>query len=187
MPADEPTTETSQPEPGRLWPRQLRVGLAMACLTLCFAAAAFWGQSYRYVGSTAKVFFDTWLGRAVSWQGRIAIVVYSRESTAMRAPHISSLRFKLTPSERDKERDALRPRFLGFSYLNNPGSLLEICMPHWSLVLLFGSLAVLFRTPPRMRFGLRELLVVVTLAAVVLGAVEALMRAANELTPHGFI
>ena len=49
-------------------------------------------------------------------------------------------------------------------------------VPHWSLVLLFGSLGLLVRPQPRMKFGLRELFIIITLAAAVLAGLEWLVR-----------
>jgi hypothetical protein len=185
MQTDKPT-----PEPVRFWHRRLRVCMATVCLALCFTTVAFWAQSYRYVGATAKIFFDTWLVQAGEIQGRIILRGFSPVATRLRVPRLSAMqlsamqlsvmRYKVALSGRYMKDIDLPREFFGFGYLKQAGMETVIQMPHWSLVLLFGSLAAIFRPPPRTRFGLRELLVVVTLAAVAFGAVEAIMQAAPE-------
>jgi hypothetical protein len=186
MPADKPPAEISQPKTGRRWPRRLRVCLAMMCLTLCFTSMAFWGQSYRHFGLASKVFFDTWFSLAGSGRGRVIIAVYSKEATAFMALRSPTVwRYKSNPTERDKMAFASGRGFLGFSLRSRQGFPVEILLPHWSLVLLFGSLAVLFRPPPRTLFGRREQLVAVALAAVSFGGVETLIHATPEFVfPH---
>jgi hypothetical protein len=172
MPADEPT-----PEPVRLWPRRLRVGLAMACLTLCFTTVAFWVQSYRQ-NITLMYFSTKSLIGVNSGQGRITIVVV--EPAPLPAPpgwHAITRR-----DLADWSAISFGPAggILGFNYEKTDESQSVILVPHWALVLLPFSLAVLFRPPPRTRFGLRELLVAVTLAAVSFGGVEVFVRATPE-------
>jgi hypothetical protein len=174
MQTDKPTTE-----PGRVWPRRLRICMASVCLTLCFTTVAFWAQSYRQIFFMGGEYFNTLLIGVLSEQGRIIIGVEGG-----REPAEQWFQYKITPSDQHADWPAISggqlPNVVGFNdNANLLGAQRAVKFPHWSLVLLFGSLAVLFRPPPRMRFGLRELFVVVTLAAVVLGAVEATIQAAG--------
>lgn len=52
-----------------------------------------------------------------------------------------------------------------------------IVIPFWSLVLVSAAIAVALRPKPRLRFGLRDLLILTVLVAVTFGGVEALSRA----------
>ena len=64
---------------------------------------------------------------------------------------------------------------------------LAVWFPHWFVVLVFAILAILFKPPPRFRVSLRELLVIVTVAAVTLGSVELLVRASTVDPPEPYL
>ena len=65
---------------------------------------------------------------------------------------------------------------LGFFYLNSP-AFGTFFVPHWFLVLLTASQALLLKPKPRLKFSLRELVVLTTVAAIMCGGVAVLASA----------
>jgi hypothetical protein len=65
------------------------------------------------------------------------------------------------------------PTFLGFGWLVR-ATHWHILFPHWFAVFLAGATAILLKRNPRWQISLRELFIVATIAAVVLGAMAAL-------------
>ena len=51
-----------------------------------------------------------------------------------------------------------------------------LIVPHWFLVIVSGCLAVVLKPKPRLRFSLRDLLVAMTMVAVVVAALAALPK-----------
>jgi hypothetical protein len=118
---------------------------------------------------------------ATSWEGEIAHGQFEPivDSVEQRIP-----RWGWDFLSRDEMRDGRSILF--FSY---PGSYkftglgigpcTEFGVPHWFLVVVTGALAVLLKPKPRLKFSLRELLTLTTVAAIVLGGVIALARIGN--------
>jgi len=191
------TTEERQPNAPSTWRRKLRIGMALVCLALCFASIAIWLESYQTQGVVTAPLSNARDTRAVSQQGRVHLISVDVEGFGLdpsRGFIWPGGGFNFVMGEREVvfipigdilgggQAPALLPTDLGFGVGTGPIS--RVSAPHWFFALVFGTLALLLKPKPRLRFGLSELLVVVTLAAAALGGVEALSRALSPERPR---
>jgi hypothetical protein len=88
-----------------------------------------------------------------------------------------SVLFTEKVSDRLRRAAQRSPSVLGFRWHRNVyGNLSVVTAPHWFLMSIFGTLAVLLWLAQLHRFSLRTLLIATTLIAVVLGLVVWSMR-----------
>lgn len=156
--------------------RRLRNVASLLCLTVCIVFVAFWVQSYDLYGAMQSRLTPT-KAVAMRWfQGGMTFYGINDSGRV----DVSSLdrSFHFEPAEEylAKLRAAKAmpnfPAYYQFSIHSSPG-LFSVTAPHWFLVVVTGMLAVLSKPKPRFKFSLRDILIVVTLVAVVLGALEA--------------
>jgi hypothetical protein len=175
--------DTPPTNPSRTWLRRLRVGMAMLCLVGCFLTVALWAYSYRYYCTAETALSGSWMFTADSDVDSLGLDMFwgqDGEDTHrawLQTTAFEATRFRL-PSRPDFDWQGL---FAFDGLWAEEYCFVEI--PYWSLALTFGLLALLLRPPPRLRFGLRELFVVVTLAAITLGLFEVGMRAVGVGRP----
>lgn len=149
--------------------RQIQIIVASLCLVLAVSLAGLWIRSYS--------FGDTLSGPPIvvySWHGQIAIAANNPQVP------VSKWTVRWKPTEKYQERMNLsrgwagdliwppEPRLFGF-YRKSIQRWFGIAFPHWLPILIAGALAVLLKSKPRLRFGLREAFTLITVAAIVLG------------------
>jgi hypothetical protein len=93
---------------------------------------------------------------------------------------------RLTPADKQKFRDELMVRAgakrpdrnanLGFGFSRNRMKDYDARAPHWFFVAAATSLAVALRPAPRRKFSVRDVLVLVTVAVLAIGALTILRR-----------
>ena len=161
--------------------QRLRIGTSCLCLAMCVVFVAFWVHSYYSYGSMQGVLPAKRVFSVVSKPGQITLYGINTSGRGAR-PWQVAWQYRFMPADRyqemmDKElgREWTHAHaFFGFSLLTRSG-IWRVSVPHWFPVIVTGALAVLLKSKPRFRIGLRGLFAVVTLVAVVLGAVEALV------------
>jgi hypothetical protein len=168
--------------PPRSWRRSLRAGVSLACLTLGLAYAAFWVRSHYYehilkvgIGANSRVRIDSLPNglRLETRTNRERSPLYWHWTNRRRGSDTfgGDTRF---PWEHDK-------LVAGFAYLSWPRGNVRwprgfgLAAPHWFPVVAFAVAAFALAPPPRWRFSLRRSLAIMTLAAIVLGALAATM------------
>jgi hypothetical protein len=177
---DSANSNRAPDEPNHRWfrvaVRAIRGVVSIACLLACVGFAALWVRSYyshdtlcRWSGSDWHVgawsldgqITHTALRRAFNGGMPVAPWTWTRRPTA-----VQRLLAGGQPSE--------VPTLLGFGYsrLRNRGY--TFIVPHWFLVAMTGTLAVAVKPTPRLRFSVRDLLVAMTMVAVVVAALAAL-------------
>jgi len=184
------TFRASIPRTGQMW-RHFRTAISSLCLVMCLGFMAFWLQSYVSLGVLNGRIFGPDTFYATSWEGRLRVgaIALIDEKTSIdwsKLPPLGSGWGRLPPfrsrwSFIPKESAYLPPQiyqersFLGF-YVEIRRLAWFVSAPHWFLVLVTGTLAVLMKPKPRLKFSLLGLLMLTTFVALVLGAVEALAR-----------
>ena len=135
------------------------------------AFSVLWALSNR--GFNYVRFSNGYLMDATSWRGRVSFAIVESDSTRVPTGNSSGWRsgiFHNGPGSDGLPR--LRPPF-GLR-LNLPEQL-SVAAPHWFLVALSALTAALAAKPP-VRFTIRTLLVTLTVAAVLLGALVVASR-----------
>ena len=155
--------------------RSVRKFSSLVCLTACMGIAALWVRSYFWTDQLCRSHGGTYLG-LISWEGTITL-----GDRPNPPPAIEYLQLVCTPA--DEWQDAMagrtneHPELLGFGYerfkLGGGGAAFA---PHWFFVAVAGGLAAALKPRPRRRFGMRDLLVVMTLVATLVCAVMLLPR-----------
>jgi hypothetical protein len=180
---------------GRRLLRYLRFGLALSALTLCLFSACFWVRGYWYRDSLSGPFPHGYLTNLVTVGGGLTLHVD-------RDPRVVSPEFRLdalppefapflSPPRPAEPRwhwhtmpiehmvflgpddDPLKLR-LGFAVEHDAVLGWRMALPFWFLTLVCGAAAVLSTSKPRWQFSLWRLLVMVTVAAMVLGVMSSL-------------
>lgn len=159
--------------------RCVRYGTCCLCLAICVLFAALWVRSYLFHESLRGEIYG---GKATclmeSWKGQLTLLWHSSDPP----PLEHQWRWFALPADRFEEilgniatlAGPPRPRasFRFSTKVNPPGGL--IALPHWLPVLLAAAATTAFKPKPRMRVSLREMFVVATIAAAVLGMIAAL-------------
>jgi hypothetical protein len=144
--------------------RRLSIAFSTACLVVCALLIALWVRSYWRLDGISGPTPDVIGFQVYSTKG---CIVYSKGSPAGPTPDQPwKVSFGCdTPSEGTESRNIA---FRGFDIVREPCAT-QVYIPHWFPLLLTATLA----TTPwiRLRFGLRTLLITVTLVALVLGLV----------------
>jgi hypothetical protein len=149
----------------------LRIAFSALCGLACFASIFFWVRSYR-VNEVRAV---TVAGTKFSVESLLGRISFGTASNAISftQPVTDPLRKRITQN---------RQEWLGFRYRKAPPAgpndySTKMQMPHWFLVAMFSSLAVLpwvFR--PRWRFSLRTLLIGFAIISIVSGLILLAIR-----------
>lgn len=168
-----------------------RIVLAYVCLVLCIGVATSWTRSY-YAKSNAKGSL-TPIQRfsIVSWHGQLQWRWYVDERSRPGLKwdwNTSSESFANNPIARHPAISQLPqqhevPRLLNFSgrfdRLEWSGN-----SPHWFLLVGFAILAYLLKPIPKLRFGIRDILILTTIVAIVLSGLIPWMRIADRPPVH---
>jgi hypothetical protein len=157
----------------------LRIAISATCLVACVLLIALWGRSYSSIGSLKtryyllEVFVSTRRGIVTT------DVNVNQTSDSANIPNVEwvinsfPIREKVTYYLGDTRRVR---SFLGFRW-NSGQSIYEVSLPFWFLVLPIATLGIIpWIRQLHWRFTLRTLLIVMTLVAVVLGLIVAVVR-----------
>ncbi len=155
-------------------PRRLRIAASYCCLVLCFATAASWYRSHHSY---------TWirgepLGNELGiqpWQGRVEFYIDFEPR-----PRVKD-RWVWVENDDDEPEFAFRAELMSQQGIPSHGFRLSemksgwaASIPHWTLALVTAAACIALRPSPRLRFGLRDIFAVLTIAAVVFGSFKAL-------------
>ncbi len=164
-----------------MW-QHLRNTTASICLVLCMGFVAFWIQSYFSFGIIQGPISGSMGFYSSSWKGQVRL---GWLPLTIGRPEISWDR-RFLSKEEIKQLGPVSPEagLFGFHADSRP-PIRSVATPHWFLVLVMGSFAILLKPKPRLQFSLRDLLLFTTIAAVILGAAAALIRMPHFLTPRG--
>jgi hypothetical protein len=140
-----------------------------ACITACLALVALWANSYFYRDTLYRWRSNQYV-HLRSWRGQISLSISPTlhgvaTKDKIRLNHVSTGQFI---EELRETGDALAEPsdFLGFSYTAQRSIGHELRVPHWFLVALGAVCAVMLKPPPRRKFSLRELIGILTFAAI---------------------
>ncbi|QEG34838.1 hypothetical protein Pr1d_21230 [Bythopirellula goksoeyrii] len=167
----------------------LRLFLSCFCIVLCVLFTALWVRSWYYLDT---VFESRLILSSIQLQ-RIEESIISANrvigygtndrkgwSFVDKVADESRWHWTTTPLRQGNPQIKIMPAFLGFQYVNemkpNGTRFRGIRLPIWFLVLSTGLIAAAIRPIPRWQFGLRELFVLSTIAAFILGPLGILMR-----------
>jgi hypothetical protein len=160
------------------------VRILLACLFLVLAATFLFGLIHSYWGYTyAVASYDS---------DRMSIAFRSEASRfdwlwSERKPFESAWRWRTTPIEEQLQRRKIlaslsgpsvwppEPSLFCFSFFSHDGRWM-CSMPYWFPVVLCGSVGFAFKPRPRFKFGIRDLLVLLTVSAIALTVVTQWMR-----------
>jgi hypothetical protein len=144
----------------------LRIIVSCFCLVLCILLAALWVCSYQTPGNVAKqpVLIDH--NMLLGFTNAFGYVSIWYDGDGRSVPWRWK---KLNIRSMENVNDYVGIRSLKFGW--------GVTGPHWFFMLIAAILAVVSRPAPRWRFGMRELLVISTIGAVVVGTTAAVFRA----------
>ncbi len=156
----------------------LRIVVSCFCLVLCFLFAALWVRSYYYCdyihGIASSPVVPTHVTSLVSLRGE-----FSAQRMTQRGKVYVPAVWEWLPHV-PIEEPPYRPGILGFEWSHTPwagGGQSAINFPIWFLWLTNGTAAFIAKPMPCWRFGLRELFVLSTIAAITIGTLTAVLRA----------
>jgi hypothetical protein len=170
------------PELQRQWFRRgvraIRGVVSIACLLACVGFAALWVRSYSWHDTIFKLDPGRYW-EVASWQGKLAVDI-----STTRGVRASEIRLFCMPA--DEWREMFRRITIGATALPEPDIMgfgwqtsrydVRASAPHWFAVVVAGALAVALKPKPRLRFTIRDLLVAMTMIAVVVAALASLPR-----------
>ena len=163
------------------WPQRcVRVARTVGCGLCAIAAvtfAAFWVRSY-YWSDTLISHGKNGLAEAVSWQGRVGVVITPIEiglfpSTGLRCVSADLVVRHIDAAGSYFSGGIWEQRHFELS-LTRRHSI--VAAPHWLLLMLASTTAFALKYPPRFRISLRDWMIFLSLCAVVFGAVSSLQR-----------
>jgi hypothetical protein len=165
------SADETQIKPSSPWFRRARVGLALASLALSFIVAALWLESYHTSIEVRVRLISVRTYGVWSYPGLVGFSPLPGDGTGI--PPGLSCSVRTLPSKLLRPLPhPLRPTLSIYPY-SGPNHW-QLSSPHWLLVLLLASAAVLLKPSPRTRCRLRELFAIVTLATVAFGGVAVL-------------
>lgn len=160
---------------------RLRITTAWFCLVLCIGFVALLVQSYSVTGILAFRFADAECFALSSRRGNVEITSFNSEKLPGEQSEFA-WGWQFIPRGGVNPVDICTllggPSETDYLFIL-PRGLKKLSIPHWFLILLTGGFAILLKPKPRLRFSLRELLLLTTITAVVLGAVAGLGRIGN--------
>lgn len=156
----------------------LRNLTALGLLTLSLGTPALWMRSYF----THDIVFRDDNSKTRQWSfesiaGRLGYLSgWSADCVAGPLQHVSVEVQYWRPEFYDS---TVRPiQKFGFGYYRDP-TVIWVYWPHWFVVLCSAALAFALKPKPRLRFSLADLLVLMTLSAVMIAGVAGLTRLAS--------
>jgi hypothetical protein len=163
--------------------RTIRGVVSIACLLACVGFAALWVRSYLWRDLMTRQRAGQYVG-LMSWAGRVSYMVSNETRETWMTDHPFRLTYRpradLLKALRKIEArigkfDGLTPGFGLWRSKYDPDSY-RLTVPHWFLVIVSASLAVVVKPKPRLQFSVRDLLVAMTIVAVIVAALAALPR-----------
>jgi hypothetical protein len=156
--------------------RYLRIAATVLSLTACVLVIALWVRGYWWADNAVSQ-PSTLLRQFgfISKRGRLTFIVSQRNPRA-RAGVYFPKRWRIDSDSlsRTTRHTAVPPRRMWVYEVDKRAGRL-IVIPHWSTVLLFGTLASCLWLPWfKWRFSMRTLLIVTALVAVAMGIVVAI-------------
>lgn len=158
--------------------RKLRIAFSVVCGTACLLLITLWVRSYWWADAFSFPITSKYLLGVGSAQGGMTAIkseyVPGYYNSSWQIDHESTA----DPSIAEVYRPHNRPGFHGVLGLGiiDSAPFLVICVPHWCLL----GAAIAIGTAPWIRwtkrFSLRTLLIVMTVIAVLLGAVVLAMK-----------
>ena len=155
-------------------PRRLLNIASIVCLVLCVALMGLWQRSYSWLDELRGPYVDSRLFGITSMSGTLVLSVWppglgnsspsrnwmwATEANPKGSPTVRAL---LPPLQFDRH-------YTGTLAVGN-------FIPYWFLLLITGSLAMVFRLGWPWRFTLHSLFIATTFLAVVLGMIACLDR-----------
>jgi hypothetical protein len=121
-----------------------------------------------------------------SWIGSIRLGVFDKSHAL---PSTEKARWRLHRRSSARWEEQVReaagwgtvietPTVLGLGYQSRP-TFYQLTVPHWFVALILIMLAIALKPKPRLRFNLSDLLVLMTLSAVLNAGVAGLTRLAS--------
>ncbi|TWU30264.1 hypothetical protein Pla144_10500 [Bythopirellula polymerisocia] len=183
-----------------MW-QQLRLGAACFSLGLCAFLGVVGVRSYDYYGALYGRFSPSRQWVLSSWEGRILVgwnIIPSpgvvSQSVDIISNRVGFLEGGFVPAKTHTDHTRFvfgripllldPPKF----YFGFNGQLRKLVwkgsIPYWFLCLATAMLAILLKPKPRLRYSLRELFVITTIVAFMLGGVWVLI---NRLSGTGHI
>lgn len=169
----------------------IRIVLAYLCLVLFIGAAISWTRSY-YAKSNAKGSL-TLIQRfsIVSWHGQVQWRWYVDERGRPGLKwdwNTSCDQFANTPIGRHPAMRHLPQQLEAPGLLNISGRFDRFEWsgnnPHWFFLIGFAILAYLLKPKPKLRFGIRDILILTTIVAIFLAGLIPWMRLADRPPVH---
>jgi len=160
-----------------LW-RRLRVVLSCHCFAISIVVVALWARSYSSMFLLKVAVSPVRLFAANSWEGRVTMNL-RRSRTRVKD---GFLVYGYSHPERllavhNVQRSLIVDPYSPFGVGRSArGRVWEVIIPHWVMAATTLLMAVLLRPKPRFSYGLRELLITVSIVSLVLGSIEAATR-----------
>jgi hypothetical protein len=153
----------------------LRIIVSCFCLVLCVLCAALWVRSYIACDVAARVSRYA-LATAANYKGSIDGTVEVSPEMFPRQMHAEYHLSYGSPMRDQLER---RNGFFGFywsrSETDNSRSW-QYCFPLWPFVIIFALTSVVTRPRPRFQFELRDLWILLSVLALMLGTIFSMFR-----------
>src|SRR5262249_24978567 len=157
----------------RIWWRLVRRGMFWLSLVTFLGFVGLWLRSYGKYDIFDIELTNGHILRFNPHRGEVLLYPYTREESDFWQEH-QYLWVTVDARPDDFQFDDVRPSFQRVT-VKGPG-LDAFVLPHWFFVLIAALSAIAWRPSPRFRFSIRELLVLTTLSAVVLGFFVAFSR-----------
>ena len=156
--------------------RWLRLTIGFAGLLSLVAFVALWVLSYRGLNYAKGDLSNNYRMSALSLRGQVILrIIDSKDYFRVFPVEPSGWQVGILQLDASEATRPLRPPFDPFDLRLEPPKYFSIAAPHWFLVAL-SALTVTLAAKPPVRFTIRWLLVVLTVAAALLGAIVAASR-----------
>jgi hypothetical protein len=195
----------SEPARGPSLLRRLRIALSVLSFGACLGFVCLWIRSYYFCDTVTMPLPMYYSVHVQSLQGTVIFAPYNTwgdpqshqwESDPERIPDDPGVPvlFDMPPTFRGVSIPRGSGQALSVPYDTGDHMLLfetpptfrwapfpmgsghVFSLPHWFFAVIAGLSSIAWRPPPRFRFSIRELLILTTLTAVVLGTVAAFSR-----------
>ena len=157
--------------------RRFRTVASYCCVFFCLVAAASWFRSYHSYAWIRVMPFGKSEVCLQPWRGRVELYVYTEL-----LPHdVGGRRWVWFEVSRGDAEFEHRAELMSDQGIPSHGFRIQkmrrgwtVSVPHWLLTLVSAIACIALRPSPRLQFRLRDMLVVVTIVAIVLGSFKSL-------------
>jgi hypothetical protein len=146
---------------------------SIICCVACVALTGMWVRSYWCANCLERILANQRHFIVESVSGQLSFVYIRKAGVNAKVTALPLWRVSRWPP--GPEPSGRQPNLDFVVFSNAPGGFLSQ-IPYWLLVLTSGSLAMLLRMRSPWRFHLRQLFIVTTFLAVVLGMIACLDR-----------